>query len=479
MSLTSDQLQALARIDGSRDAWVVGGAIRDQLSNRLRPDTELDLAVSGGEAWVAQAASVLDASSVQISAAFPIWRIVRAGQTLADVWHLQTELANDLRRRDFTLNAMAVPLSDFARGEIESKLIDLHGGLGDLKAKRLRMVSDTALRDDPLRVLRAVRFEGELGYRPDSALRAAMRSTSSQLSQVSAERIAVELERIFVCDALPWSLRRLEQSGALGFLLPELEHCRGVDQRPVHRRDVFWHQYDAVRWIVRLTDTHSPRSAAAGRLWSALQPLMRLPEVRRSLDRWRLPLRLATLLHDIGKPATREVGTDGRTHFYGHSELGANLAETRLRELRMPSRLIEQVRLLIEQHLRPGQVSAPGQPPTDRALHRFHMALGDAAGPLCWLFLADSLATAGPAALLPRWPAYAAHVGRILAWTPQRSPTAPRLLDGHGIMAAAGIGPGPQVGVIQREIDERVALGEIVTAEQARQLARQFALPPA
>ena len=479
MSLTNNQLRALARIDGSGEAWVVGGAIRDQLSNRFRPDTELDLSVSGGEAWVVQAASVLDASFVQISAAFPIWRIVRAGETLADVWHLQTDLATDLRRRDFTTNALAVPLADFASGDLKPNLIDLHGGLDDLRARRLRMVSETALSDDPVRVLRAVRFEGELGFRPDSALRAAMRSTASQLPQVSAERIAGELERIFTGDAAPWSLRRLEQSGALAVLVPELALCRGVDQRPVHRRDVFWHQYDAVRWIVRLTDTRAPRSTTARQIWSPLQPLSGVAELRRILDQWRLPLRLATLLHDIGKPATREVGADGRTHFYGHSELGADLATTRLRELRMSSRLIAQVRLLIEQHLRPGQVAAPGQPPTARALHRFHTALGDAAVPLCFLFLADSLATAGSAALLPRWPAYVAHVGRILTWTPQRSSAAPKLLDGHGIMAAAGIGPGPQVGVIQREIDERAALGEIVTAEQARQLARKLASTPA
>ena len=479
MSLTSDDLRALAQSDEADGVWVVGGAVRDRLIGQTSRTQELDLAVSSGEAWAQSAAAALDASCVGISAAFPIWRIVRHGQTLADVWRLDEDLATDLRRRDFSVNAMAVPLSDFADGDVRANLIDLHGGQRDLAQRRLRLVSDSALIDDPLRVLRAVRFECELGLRPDAQLRSAMRQAAAGLPNVASERIAAEIQRIFASNQLPWSLRRLEQCGALGQLFPELEHCRKVDQRPVHRRDVFWHQYDAVRWITRLTDHDAPRGKYARQLWAVLAALRSDDAIRRTLDEWRLPLRLATLFHDIGKPATKEVGADGRTRFYGHSELGAELAEARLRSLRFPSWVTEQVQLLIEQHLRPGQVASPGQAPTDRALHRFHTALGDAAAPLCWLFLADSLATAGPRALLPRWPAYAAHVTRILNWQPRRSTAEPRLLDGREIMAAAGIGPGPQVGVIQREIDERAAIGKIRTAEEARQLARTLATTPA
>lgn len=476
---TSEELQTLGQLDAPEGVWVVGGAVRDALSGRRDQTRELDLATSGGELWARSAASALDASCVRISASFPIWRIVREGEPLADIWQLETDLETDLRRRDFSLNAMAVPLGDFAVGDLRPRLIDPHGGLEDLAERRLRMVTDSSLADDPLRILRAVRFEGELGLRPDRRLRQAMQEAAPLLARSPGERVSAELERILLGDRLPWSLRRLEQCGALGRLFPELEHCRDVDQKPVHRRDVFWHQYDAVRWISRLSGDHAPRGAMAGALWDAVAPLLRDETIRQSLDRWKLPLRLATLLHDIGKPDTREIRPDGRTRFFGHSELGAELAAGRLQELRFPARLIGQVRLLIEQHLRPGQVASPGQPPTDRALHRFHTALGEAAAPLCWLFLADSLATAGPRTLLPRWPAYAAHVARMLAWRPRRPAAATRLINGRQIMAAAGIGPGPQVGAIQREIDERVALGEIATPEEACQLARELAASPA
>ena len=280
---------------------------------------------------------------------------------------------------------------------------------------------------------------------------------------------------MLLSDRLPWALRRMEQSGLLQALLPELTAGRDVDQRPVHRRDVFWHQIDAVRWIVRLTSPAAPRGTRASAIWRELQPLVAEPAVRATLDEWRLPLRLAMLLHDIGKPQTKTVDAGGSTHFFGHSELGAEMADDLLRRLRVPSRVVERVTLLIEHHLRPGQVNSPGKPPTDRALHRFHTALGDGAIPLCWLFLADSLATAGAEALLPRWRGYAAHVARILAWQPKRPTETGHILDGHAIMEATGLEPGPLVGRIRAKIDEAAAVGEVTGIDDARELARRLA----
>ena len=348
----------------------------------------------------------------------------------------------------------------------------------DIAERRLRLVTDGALRDDPLRLLRAVRLESEHGWRPDAELRSAMRRDAALISRSAAERQWDELQRILVSDHLPWALRRMEQSGLLDAIFPELALCRAVEQRPVHRRDVFWHQLDAVRWLTRLsgvTGRSIPRSRRASAIRNELQPLLDVPSVAARLDEWRLPLRLATLLHDIGKPQTRTVDADGSTHFFGHSELGAEMAQHRLRVLRAPARTVEQIELLIEQHLRPGQVNSPGKPPSDRALHRFHLALGDAATPLCWLFLADSLATAGADVLLPRWRGYAAHVARIIAWQPRRPQETGRILDGNAIMHATGLEPGPLVGQIRAKIDEAAAVGEITDAEEAREMARRLA----
>jgi poly(A) polymerase len=370
---------------------------------------------------------------------------------------------------------MAVPLNYFLSGQVLPTVIDPFGGRDDIEAHRLRLVSDDALRSDPLRLLRAARFEAEGGWRLDPALRSAIKRDAGLINNSAAERQWDELRRIILSDRFPWALRRLERSGLLDRILPELADGRGVDQRPVHRRDVFWHQIDAVRWITRLTSPVAQRGRRSFAIWNDLRPLLDTPALRASLDDWRLPLRLATLLHDIGKPQTRTVDDDGSTHFFGHSELGAEMARARLAALRVPTRTIDQVELLIDQHLRPGQVNSPGKPPTDRALHRFHTALGDAATPLCWLFLADSLATAGADALLPRWPAYVGHVARILSWQPKRPTQTGRFLDGHAIMKVTGLQPGPLVGEIRAKIDEAAAVGEIDSLDQARELARRLA----
>jgi len=467
--MTPDAAKAVSALD-SDGVWVVGGAVRDALAGDTVRAVDIDIAAQHGAGWARRAADALDGVCIHLNPRYPVWRVV-ANDFKLDVWDLQgAEIAEDLRRRDFTVNAMAVPLDAFLTGDLGA-LVDPSGGRADVEARRLRLTSDQSLRGDPVRMLRAIRFEAEGGWRPDAQLRAALRRDASLIVQSIPERLWMELRRIFESDGLSWALRRLEQSGLLDRLFPELALGRTVDQRPVHRRDVFWHQIDAVRWIVRLTASRSPRALRAAAIRRELEPVLSMPGVRFALDAWRVPLRLATLLHDIGKPGTRTVDAGGSTHFYGHSELGAQMARSRLMELRLPSRTIGQVELLIEQHLRPGQVNAPGHMPTDRALHRFHHALGEAVVPLCWLFLADSLATAGAQALLPRWPAYAAHVVRIVSWQPRVRANAGVILDGHAIMEVTGLGPGPLIGEIRAKIDEAAAVGEVASVDQAKQLA--------
>lgn len=458
-------------------AWIVGGTIRDALSGIALDEYDIDVAAVDGESWARRAADVLGSNPVRLAAAFDIWRIPLSGGQI-DVWNLPDgDIERDLRRRDFTVNAMAAPLDAFRSGDIESRLIDPAGGRADIEPRRLRLMSDEAFRSDPVRLLRAIRFEAEGGWRLAPRLQSAMTRDADRISESAPERIWMELSRILQSDRLPWSLRRLEHSRLLDVLFPELTAGRGVDQRPVHRRDVFRHQMDAAAWIVRLTDSAAPRSRRMSSLWRALRSIRSDAATEEALIAWKLPLRLATLLHDIGKPQTRTVSDDGATHFYGHAELGAELAEQRLSALRAPNNTTAQVSLLIRHHLRPGQINAPGQPPTRRALHRFHTALSEAASPLCFLFLADSLATVGVDPLLPRWSAYTEHVARILNWQPAwRSPSAAaRILDGRGIMSAAEIPPGPLVGRIRAKIDEAAATGEITDIEEARAMARSLA----
>lgn len=468
---------ALRRIVGAGlggGAYVVGGALRDRLLG-VEP-READLIAAGAEAWAARVGAEHGVRAARIMRRPAVWRL-RLKDAALDVAELEGDLSADLGRRDFTVNAMALPLSKWS-ADFEDCLIDPLGGRGDLAAGRLRLVSAGALAADPLRALRGIRLEATHGLRMTPQTDDALRRSADSLHTVAPERIWEELERIFLHTRSASALRRMDELGVLDVIAPELAACRGVDQRPVHRRDVLGHQLDALAWLDELVAPQPPQDALAAQLWDGLWRSGALPEpeqLRKRLWEGRLTLRAAALLHDLGKPATRTVEADGRTRFLGHSELGAELAASRLTALRAPRAVVEAVRVLVRHHLRPGQIAAPGRAPSGRALHRFHAALGELAAPLCWLFLADSLATVGGAALAPRWPAYAAHAARIAAWQPRQASGDAPLLDGHGIMEATGLRAGPAIGVIRAAVAEAAALGEVETVEQARALARRLA----
>ena len=467
--MTTTISETLAALADCGEAYVVGGAVRDMLSGAEIGD--VDIAAPGGRAWADAAAGRLGVRAVPIGGGAQIWRLPLEGRQI-DVTDAPNGLEADLARRDFTVNAMAMPLADFAAGAPPTALIDPLGGLRDLRAKRLEPASDSAIRDDPVRALRGVRIEAERGLRLTARAEAAIRECAARAAGAPGERIWAELGRIFRAADSAAAARRMEALGLLGALFPELDACRGVDQRPVHRRDVFDHQLDALEWLDLLI-APAPRDDAFGlreRLWAAAGG-----DARRRIWDARRDLRIATLLHDIGKPATRTIGADGRTRFLGHSELGAALAEHRLRALRAPGTTVEAVSAYLVHHLRPGQIAAPGKPPSERALFRFHRELGGRAAPLVALFLADSLATAGAEALAPRWDAYAAHAALIMQWRPRRAAARTRLLDGGAIMAATGLEPGPAVGRIRDIIDEEAAVGALASVGAARDRARSLA----
>ena len=187
-------------------------------------------------------------------------------------------------------------------------------------------------------------------------------------------------------------------------------------------------------------------------------------------------LRLAALLHDIGKPRSLTSDLAGRTRFLGHAELGAELAAEQLRQWRLPSALIERVGVLVAQHLRPGQVATLGEAPTQHALYRFQKALGDATPDACFLFLADSLGTVGAGMLMEGWRNYLAHVRQIIYWQPAPSSAGiQRLVDGNQVISATGLRPGPAIGRLLAAIHEAAATGEIATVDAALSLARRLA----
>lgn len=475
-------LRSLAQDWEGGSPVIVGGAIRDTLLNR--PTRDADIAVPGDcAAFAARAAALLGTRVVEIGNEDLAVHHLPLADGAVDIVQMQGSLASDLSRRDLTINSLAVPLGELSSAGLaalkRNAVIDQHGGLADLDDRIVRFTAPRVVTDDPLRTLRAVRIATELGFRVDARSQQLITADAARLATVSEERVGAEIERLFSLERVHDGVALLDATGLLDVIFPELVLGRGVEQRPLHVRDVYHHGRSTLEWMDVLLSESAPGTTPHSELWLGLWSEAGWNDaaaVRGALASQEVALRLAALLHDVGKPSTRTVDDSGRTHFFGHADLGAEMVAALCQRWRLPNSITTAVENLVRHHLRPGQIAAPGQPPTSRALFRFHRELEDAVAPLCWLFLADSLATVDAATLLSRWVAYVGHVHGIIEWTPSPQAAALRpLVDGHAVMRATGMSAGPALGRVLELIQEAIVANEVVDEESALALASQLA----
>jgi poly(A) polymerase len=329
--------------DAGRQLHLVGGVVRDLVLGRLVPDADVDMATDASPHETTRLLRGWAERLYLVGVKFGTVGALKDGRTFEITTFREEvyveehrnphvtfarDIEADLSRRDFTINAMAVRLPDGA-------FVDPFGGVRHLASKTLDTPRepDLAFSDDPLRMLRAARFVSQLGVQPDPRVVEAIGRMHERLAIVSGERIAGELDRLLAGEHVVAGLRLLVETGLADLILPELSALR-LEQDPVHRhKDVLTHTFAVVE---------------------ACQP----DDV---------VLRLAALLHDVGKPATRQITPEG-VQFHHHEVVGARIAEARLRELRYPTKVIDDVRSLIELHLR---FHGYGDGWTDAAVRRY------------------------------------------------------------------------------------------------------------
>jgi poly(A) polymerase len=427
------QLGAVMAAAGHR-LHLVGGPVRDALLGRSVAD--LDFATDATPEQVLAACSGWAAAVWTTGAEFGTVGLEHGGQRL-EVTTYRAEryrpdsrnptvmfgdsLEADLRRRDFTVNAMALSVPDRV-------FVDPHGGLRDLAAGVLRTPGPAveSFADDPLRILRAARFVATLGFTPVPEVVAAMGELAGRLSIVSVERVRDELVKTLcaadaeqICSALDLLVR----AGVAEVVLPELPRLKLTPDEHHHHKDVYVHSLTVLRQAIG-------REAAG-------------PD---------LVLRLAALLHDIGKPDTRRFLPDGRVSFHHHEVRGAEMVRRRLAALRFPKDVTAQVELLVRLHLRFHGYG--GGEWTDSAVRRYVVDAGDQLGRLHALVRSDcTTRNADKARRLAA--SYDELERRIGALAEHEDLAAVRPdLDGTEIMAALGIGPGPLVGRAWRHLKE-------------------------
>jgi poly(A) polymerase len=447
-------------------------------------------------------------------------------------------IEDDLRHRDFTINAIAAPLDvvvqSFAitslAGAIGSRLIDPLNGLADLQARRLKAVDDHVFRHDPLRMLRAVRLMMRYQLHIEPWTESLVRRDAGLLPEVAPERVHDELYAILGPDGAASRLHFLDEHGLFMIIFPEFAPARGMRQPHPHHWDVLTHSIETVAALEHIstliqgntnlagdphhtlpfmgartggrdaaTDTNTMRAPfmdgghAATDTSTVGAPFMvarrggavaatdnDLAEIRIllheaeqqgifSLESLTAPrMKLAALLHDIGKPLTYSCDQEGAIHFYNHPLAGVPLVEQIMRRLCTSTQDRRLAQLVAAHHMRPGQLGHDG-PVTPRATRRYFVDLGPTGISIALFSLADHLATLGPQPTADSWQRHLAVVRLLLTrYIRERdSILPPRLISPEELMRRLNLEPGPIVGQLLDLIAEAQAEGWVHSKEEA------------
>ncbi len=403
-----------------KKAYLVGGAVRDYLLGREACD--FDVATDARPEEVARLYRRVIPTGIKHGTVTVLWKgleievtTFRTESGYADGRHpdkveYASTIEEDLSRRDFAMNAMAFDLAT-------ELLVDPHGGQADLSGRLVRAVGDPfeRFREDGLRPLRAIRFASQLGFEIDAPTLAAIRPSIPRFRLVSPERVRDELQKTLLSELPSRGLRLLEGTGLLEEIVPELSACRGVEQKGMHVFDVLDHLYASA-------DASPPE----------------------------LVLRLAALLHDVGKPEAKAELPGEAPTFYRHEEYSARMSESILKRLKLPNAIVDEVAQLIRCHMFSYDDSW-----TDAAVRRFIARVGpERIEELFALRLADGAGILGrpidPRSLDP----LRARIDRVIA-AKEAFGLADLAVKG-GDLASIGVPPGRAMGAMLKELLEAV-----------------------
>ena len=470
-----------------QEIYLVGGAVRDLLTSRLSPDFDFALP-SNGISLARKVANTLGADFLPLDDERDTGRVVlneNGTRTFLDfATYRGANLEEDLRARDFTINALAYNLRD-------NTIIDPLNGANDIRSKLIRACSPTSLSDDPVRILRAVRQAAAFGFKIDKPTREWMKQSTDQLGRISAERLRDEVFKILQGPKADASLRALDMLGALSHLMPELLRMKGVQQSPPHIHDVWTHTLAVLDYLDQTIsglrvgyDAEKTNDMFTGllglRLGRFREQIAQHFAHSLNVDRsHRALLFFATLYHDVSKPDTKTNDETGRIRFFDHDMQGAEVAAERARSFNLSNDEVERIHAIIKNHMRihffGSRMLAEKQTPSRKAIYRFFRDSGKAGIDLILLALADLRGTSANELTIDTWTAYL-DVARILLenyWErPEEVVSPPRLLDGHELMKELNLKPGPVIGQLLETIRENQAAGKIENREQALSFAR-------
>ena len=447
----------------STELFLVGGYIRDILLGRECYDKDYVVKGEGAINFAQKAAEFFDGYFVLLDEEHDIARVVLPDKknTLDFAGCVGQDILTDLKNRDFTINAIACKIE-----KNKSELIDPLNGIEDLNNKIIRTIAEENIIDDSLRVLRAYRFAAQFGFSIENRTLELIEKHKSLITMVSIERITQELIKLFEGDFAGENLYLMNNSGLFDEIFPELISQRKIPPNLHHHLGLLDHSIESVKQLENEIKNFPD--------W-AKEHLYR--EFSSGIKAISL-LKLATLLHDIGKPSTWQIDEEGRHRFIKHEELGSEMVLEVLKRLKFSKNTIKYIAKLIKYHMYPSQLLNDGlENLSEKAMMRMFRRIGDDMPELILLGMADRLSAKGPEIseqiiknniqglyfLLEKYKKSQEEVRTI-----------PKLIDGNEVMEILGISPSPILGKILKDLHEAQISGEVSTREEALAFIKLF-----
>lgn len=463
--------------------FLVGGAVRDAiLSNPLK---DLDFVINTGSMALARCVQrAMNGESFTLDDERHSARVIleRGKETeliLDFVVFTGEDLLEDLKQRDFTMNAMAVDL------DAVDTLIDPLNGLESLSAKDLRVADEGSIRSDPLRAIRAMRLSHALDFSIELSTLEKIRQSASGLEQVAGERVRDELFKLLALPGAAGSIEQLEELGLITYILPDTEQLRLFPRAAPHVHDLWHHTLALVGHLESLLGYILGGEMPANPYLR--QGCEQLTPWRKELaEHFRTPIqagrsRMALLYvgvvyHDVGKPITMKTDADGSVHFYQHPQHAEDSINKVGARLALSNAELDYLRKLVRNHMRIHTLTSGGEI-TDRAIYRYFQELGAYGVDLALLSMADTLAAKEEFLNLEDWQTeVSAGVGMIRAWFERKTEVVEpqRLIDGFELQEVLNLRPGRQLGRLLTAIREAQGAGELLTKPEVLVFARKF-----